>query len=53
MWGIIFQVRGGRKLVLELSSELGRFVAYLVIFRMFWIENLVLNACNNVFGNGN
>ena len=35
MWGIIFQVRKGKKLILELSDELGWFVAYSVIFIMF------------------
>ena len=28
MWGIIFQVPRGRKLVLELNDDLGRLVAY-------------------------
>ena len=35
MWGIIFKVRKGKKLILELNNELGRFVAYSVIFIMF------------------
>ena len=40
-------------MVLELSGELGQFVAYSVVFRTFWIEKSSLNACNNVFCNGN
>ena len=36
-------MRKGKKLILELSDEIGHFVAYSVIFRVFWIENPVLN----------
>ena len=39
VWGIIFQVRRGKKLVLELSCEIGLVVAFFSYFVIFWIEN--------------
>ena len=38
VWGIIFQARRGKKLVVELVCEIGLIVAFFNYFTIFWIE---------------